>query len=157
MKKAMIVTATSLLTLLSGCAGLDFGQEGLSFNEPTPYLFVTVSKDCLSTATVISLPGEKKAVKFKRGYGSADLSVELSNGVLTKIGQKTDSKIPETITSIASLGTAMATLSEDKSVAKQVVCDPAATLYPVINGVPDTSTPIVFPISSRTIDGAAQK
>jgi hypothetical protein len=155
MKKAMTVTTTSLLTLLSGCAGLDFG-EGLSYNEPTPYLFVTVSKDCVSTATVISLPGEKKAVKFERGYGSADLSVELSNGILTKVGQKTDSKIPETITSIASLGTAMAALSGDKSVAKQVVCDPSATLYTVSNGVPDLSAPLVFPVASKIIDGAAQ-
>lgn len=157
MKKVMIVTTTSLLTLLSGCAGLDFGNEGLSYNEPTPYLFVTVSKDCVSTATVISLPGEKKAVKFKRGYGAADLSVELSNGVLTKVGQKTDSKIPETITSIASLGTALAALSEDKGVAKQVVCDPSATLYPVSNGVPDIGARLVFPVVIKVVDGAAQE
>jgi hypothetical protein len=133
-------------------AGLDFGEAGLSFYEPKPYLFVFVNKDCVSTATVISLPGDKKSVMFKSGYGSADLSIALSNGILTNAGQKTDTKIPETITSIASLGAAMAALSATKKGAKQVICKPSAILYPIENGVPKLDSPAEFPIQSQVVD-----
>lgn len=152
MKNVMSVAVSGILILLSGCAGLDFGEEGLSFYEPKPYLFVSVNKDCVSTATVISLPGNKKSVKFKSGYGSADLSIALSNGILTNAGQKTDTKIPETITSIASLGTAMAALSATEKGAKQVICKPSAILYPIEKGVPKLDSPAEFPIQSQVVD-----
>lgn len=142
---------------LGGCAGLDFGEQGLSYYEPKPYLFVAVNKECVSTATVISLPGEKRAVKFKSGFGSADLSVALSNGVLTNAGQKTDSKVPETITAVAALGTAMAALTAEKPGGKQVLCKPAATLYPIVNGVPDLKSPAEFPVDSKVVDAGSGK
>lgn len=156
MKYAKFAVLVGASTVLVGCAGLDFGDQGLSFYEPKPYLFVSVNKDCVSTATLISLPGDRKFVKFKSGYGSSDLSVALSNGILTNAGQKVDTKVPETITSIASLGTAMAVLSAEKGV-KQVICKPSAILYPVVNGVPDLNSPAVFPIESKVVDGGATK
>ena len=156
MKYAKIAVLLGASAVLGGCAGLDFGDQGLSFYEPKPYLFVSVNKDCVSTATLISLPGDKKSVKFKSGYGSSDLSVALSNGILTNAGQKVDTKVPETITSIASLGTAMATLSIDKGV-KQIICKPSAILYPVTNGVPDLNTPVVFPVETKIVDGGVTK
>ncbi|WP_310447295.1 hypothetical protein [Thiobacillus sp.] len=156
MKYAKIAVLVGSSIVLNGCAGLDFGDQGLSFYEPKPYLFVSVNKDCVSTATLISLPGDRKFVKFKSGYGSSDLSVALSNGILTNAGQKVDTKVPETITSIASLGTAMAALSVEKGV-KQVICIPSAILYPIVNGVPDLNSPAVFPVESKVVDGAATK
>ncbi|MDP2868359.1 hypothetical protein [Methyloversatilis sp.] len=156
MKYAKSTILLGASTILGGCAGLDFGEQGLSFFEPKPYLFVSVNKDCVSTATLISLPGDKKFVKFKTGYGSSDLSVALSNGILTNAGQKVDAKVPETITSIASLGTAIATLSAEKGV-KQAICEPSAILYPVMNGVPDLKSPAVFPIQIKMVEGGVTK
>ncbi|MVV49018.1 hypothetical protein EJA72_12300 [Pseudomonas sp. PB120] len=151
MKIAFTALTVTASILISGCAGLDFGEQGLSYYEPKPYLFVSIGKDCVSTATVVSLPGEKRALKFKSGYGSSDLSVTLANGILTNAGQKTDTKIPETITAVASLGTALASLSADKS-SRQLVCVPTATLYPIMNGVPELSKPSAFPVESKLID-----
>ncbi|TKB58829.1 MAG: hypothetical protein E8D49_10550 [Nitrospira sp.] len=156
MKYAKITVLLGASTVLGGCAGLDFGEQGISFYEPKPYLFVSVNKDCVSTATLISLPGDRKFVKFKSGYGSSDLSVAFSNGILTNAGQKVDTKVPETITAIASLGTAIAALSADKGV-KQVICSPSAILYPVVNGEPDRNSPTSFPVESKIVDGGMTK
>lgn len=143
MQSKIIGFAIGSSLILGGCAGLDFGKEGLTYNEPKPYLFVSVDKDCLSTATVVSVPGNEKHVKFKSGFGSADLSVTLSNGILTSVGQKTDTKIPETITAMAGLGGLFKTQSENKS---KLSCNPTATLYPIVNGAPDLNQPSSFPV-----------
>jgi hypothetical protein len=152
MKVLKYTIALASLCLLSACAGLNFGDEGVTYYEPTPYLFVSLNKECVSTATVVSLPGKKRSVKFTKGYGSADLSIAMSNGILTNVGQKTDSKVPETITSIAALGTAMAAIKAFEKPQKQVVCVPTATLYEIKNGVPDSSSPIAFPIDTKIIE-----
>jgi hypothetical protein len=151
MAHAKFVVAFGSICTLSGCAGLDFGDAGLTYYEPAPYLFVSINKECVSSATVVSLPGVKRAVKFDRGYGSADLSVALANGMLTSAGQKTDTKVPETITAVAALGTAMAAMSADKST-KQLICVPSAVLYPINNGEPDLNSPWNFPIETIVID-----
>jgi hypothetical protein len=147
-----------VLISLSGCAHIDFGGDGLTYYDPKPYLFVSTTKDCVTTATVVALPEAKKVMKFVSGYGSSELSVTLSNGVVTTVGQKTDTKIPETITSIASLGTAAAGLRAMAEPGKQVICTPAAMLYPIVSGVPDVDHPLAFPVSKETVDlGKAEK
>lgn len=125
--------------VVSGCASIDFDskEKGLVYFEPKPYLFVSLSDKCISSATVVSIPGEKKKLNFTAGYGSSSLSAEFSNGILTKIGQTSDSKIPETLTSIASLATAGIL-----EVGTKPVCTPSAILYPIENGVPDPSQSI---------------
>ena len=128
---------------LSGCARLEFqNQEGLIYYTPKPYLFVTTSKDCVTTATVIVLPDKPDKVIFHTGYGSAELSVSLANGMITTVGQKTDTKIPETISAIASLGTAVAPKAALKEAGKEGekkpdTCTPDARLYQIVNGLPD--------------------
>lgn len=59
--------------------------------------------------SVIYLPDQKNVryAELKTGYGSAELSLAFQNGMLTNIGQKTDTKIPETITALASMATAV--------------------------------------------------
>lgn len=146
MKAIGSIGLAAFVTLSSGCAGLDFGEEGLLYFEPIPYLFVSVNKECVSTATITSVPGSPKRVKFDRGFGSAELSVSLADGMLTSVGQKTDSKIPEAITSIASLGTAIAAAAVPG--AAKTACTPSATLYPINNGVPDPSKPINLLVKS---------
>ena len=142
------------LFLLSGCAHLDFGDDkGLTYYDPKPYLFVSTTKECVTTPTIVVMPENKKEVKLKSGYGSADLSVNLSNGMITSVGQKTDTKIPETIASIASLGTATGGLMKVMAApGKQVICTPTATLYPVENGAPNTKAPVSFPVLKEIVD-----
>lgn len=144
--KVMFYICCFFMLLLSGCAGLDFGAEnGLVYYDPKPYLFVATTKDCVSSATVVMVPADQKSVGFKSGYGTADLSVTLNNGMITNVGQKTDTKIPETIQAVASLGTAAAGMKMVPEEAKPA-CESSAVLYPVVNGVPDNSKPIRFPV-----------
>ena len=152
---SMFGIASCFLLIISGCARLKFNDseqpDSLTYYEVEPYLFVQTNKDCVSSATTIALPGKKRSVEFRSGYGSADLSVSLSAGIVTSVGQKTDTKIPETLTAIGGLATAgiLAT-------GKQFVCEPTAALYSIRNGIPDISHPIVFPVTSKIVDFGQQ-
>ena len=153
MKKNVVYITIGLL-FLSGCAHLDFtdftdGKGGVTYYDPKPYLLVSTTKECVTTAAVVVLPEKKKTVKFKPGYGSADLSVGLTNGVITSVGQKTDTKIPETIGSIASLGTAIGNVMRIQPEGRPVTCTPSAVLYPVEDGVPNLKKFFSFPIEVK--------
>jgi hypothetical protein len=151
MQRIMIGIVGVLLTVgLSGCAHLEFtdftdGQGGVTYYDPKPYMLVITAADCVTTAAVVVLPEKKKTVKFRMGYGSAELSVGLSNGMFTNVGQKTDTKIPETIGSITSLGTAISGMTKTPA----LTCTPSAVLYPVENGVPYLKKPFSFPIEVK--------
>ena len=141
-----------LVSLLSGCAHLDFGDDrGLAYYDVKPYLFVSTTTECLTTATIITVPESKREVKFKSGYGSADLSVNLINGMITSVNQKTDTQIPATISLIAGLGASAAVFFQSRAGApappEKPVCKPTATLYPVDNGVPNIHAPISFSVT----------
>lgn len=104
----------------SGCARIKlFNNEnfvgpevGIKFYYPKPYLLVarTGAKDNPVQISVVYLPDQSKPTyaKFKTGYGSAELSLALQNGILTNIGQKTDTKIPETMTALSGMATSAA-------------------------------------------------
>jgi hypothetical protein len=85
-------------------------ETGFRVYYPKPYLLVaqTGSKDNPVQASVVYLPDQKNVryAKLKSGYGTAELSLAFQNGMLTNVGQKTDTKIPETISAIAGLATA---------------------------------------------------
>lgn len=138
-----------VFSALSGCAHIDFGGDGLTYYDPKPYLFVATTKECISTATVLAIPEVKKVMKFQSGYGSADLSTSLSNGMISSVGQKTDTKIPETL---ASIGTAAGGLNLMAENGKQIICKPSAALYPIALGVPDLNHPLVFDVKKEIID-----
>jgi hypothetical protein len=91
-------------------------------------------------------------MKFVPGYGSANLSASLTNGMIASVGQATDTKIPETITSIASLGTAVGGLKAMVEPGKQVICTPTALLYPISSGAPDLSNPLKFPVYKEVVE-----
>lgn len=152
MKIATGMIAIGVSFLLSGCAGIDFGDDkGLTYYDPKPYLFVTTTKECVTTANVMVIPETKRAMKFKSGYGSADLSATLSNGMISTVGQNTDTKIPETISAIAALGTAVAGM-KPLAEPKPVICQPTATLYPVNDsGKPDLADPLKFPVPTPIV------
>jgi len=128
------------VSTLTGCAGLSFGPESptsLTYYDSRPYLFITTTPDCVSAATVISVPGAKRGVTFNSGYGTADLSLNLSGGMITSVGQKTDTKIPETIGAVATLATAVGGLARSTSNKADGGCPPSATLYKIENGIID--------------------
>jgi len=133
-----------LLTLsVFGCASIDFDskKEGLIYFEPKPHLFFSVTDKCVSSVVVVSLPGAQKRIDFNSGYGSSVLSAEFNNGIITKIGQSSDSKLPETLPSIASLATAGVLAA-----GQEPACKPVAVLYPIVDGLPNTAAPINFDI-----------
>ncbi len=133
--------------LLGGCASIDFDADdsGLIYFEPLPHLFYTVTDECVSSVSVVSIPGQQKRIAFKSGYGAATLSASFANGVITDVGQATDTKVPETITSIAALAGALALARGAEDQTASGGCSPVAMLYPLRNGVP--GTPIRLPIS----------
>jgi hypothetical protein len=89
----------------------------------------------------LSIPGAKRSVKPESGYGTADLSVNLSNGMITSFGQKTDTKIPETLTSLASAATGVKTLASLATKApsgdqttQQPSCKPQTSIFHIVGG-----------------------
>jgi len=150
MKGLAVACCIAAIVALSGCARLDFGEDrGLTYYEAKPYLFVSVNKECVPTATVLMLPAEKRQVRFVSGLGGADLNVALNNGMITNVGQKTDTVAPAALTSLVGLATALPALTKSaeagKGIRTEPVC-PQALLYPIENGVPNLDTPYDFPL-----------
>jgi hypothetical protein len=138
--------ACLLLTLtLPGCANLEFDSKkpGLTYFEPTPYLSVSKGADCKVTVTVLVLPGAKKTLAFNSGYGTADLSASVSSGLLQSVGQKTDTKVPETVTALAGVATAFKARGPGEP--KEPACESRVRLYPIVNGEPDFKKPLIVP------------
>jgi hypothetical protein len=132
-------TVLVLSTTLASCASIDFdsGEQGLVYYEPQPYLFYSRTSNCVSSVTVVSVPGAKKRMDFSNGIGSSELSANFSNGVITGIGQANSAKVPEALTSVAELVGAM-------TEGKEGGCSPASLMYPIKDGKPNTADPINF-------------
>jgi hypothetical protein len=145
----MSVISLFLAVTFCGCARIDFGgKDGrLTYYDPKPYLLVSTNKECVTTGSVLVLPAEKKSLKFIPGYGFADLSVSLNNGMITNAGQKTDTQIPQTISAIADLARAAAPF---KAMRAGEGCPPSATLYPIINGEPDLTKPMPLEVKTKS-------
>ena len=150
MNKKIKAVLIPILFMMFGCARIDFGKGGLTYYDSKPYLFVATTQDCVTTATVVLIPATTKHLVFKSGYGSSNLSVTLTNGMITNVGQQTDTKIPETLATIPSLVTAASGVKGAQG--KQLICTPTANLYPINNsgansGKPDMVHPIPIPLS----------
>lgn len=138
------------IILLTGCAPaqLVFGtdpkiEDGLVFYDPAPHLLVTVAGDCTVTSQIVAIPGRMRSVRLKNGHGASELSLGFSNGLITSVGQKSDTKLPETIAAIGGLAGSVGGIikgqtaqvvgaiptSTPSSTAK--TCPPQAHLYPV--------------------------
>ena len=135
---------------LDGCARVEFSdgwvQDGAHFYDPVPYVLVTVSKDCTTNAGLVALPGSTRTAIFHSGYGSANLSANFLNGMLTSVGQQTDTKIPETITALTGIATAIPKLGAAPPLAgappPPPQCPARAILFPIRNGTIDTTQPV---------------
>ena len=180
MKTISRYIGTIIFLMLSGCtviSHLDFGEEevngtdnktkmvkkGLHYYDPVPYLFVSTTPECVSTSSIITLPGKENTVKFMSGIlGTAKLTVDLENGMIKSVGQETDTKIPETINALANLGTTVSTFAKkdgppNNEQTIKIVCTPTAILYPIINGIPDMNNPITAKVSYKEIPISTQK
>lgn len=141
-----VVSLACLCAGASGCAHYEFdADKGLVYYEPVPYFFVSTTAECISTATFVMLPGERKRLKFVDGYGSANLTVTLDKGLVSVIGQNVDAKVSDTITSLANLRTAFAAATAQQA-GKPTKCEPTAILYRFVGKEPSKSNPIDFPV-----------
>lgn len=136
MKTLKSVVGVCLCVGLTSCAHIDFDGKGLLYFEPVPYLLVATAADCSRTVNLLMLPGQRKYLRFVNGYGSADLTATLGNGMISVVGQNVDNKVAETITSLAALRTAIVATRSD---VQRESCVPAAALYPVVDGKPDSA------------------
>ncbi len=126
--------------LLPGCAGIEFTSAGapnsFTYREATPFAVVKTAIDCTQAVEVISVPGAAHGMRMKSGLGSAKLNVKLANGVITDIGQETDSKIPETITAAAGLAKVLAPMALAPGFApppqKPHECTPSVRLFQIV-------------------------
>ncbi|HHT2223074.1 TPA: hypothetical protein ACTYQ5_003587 [Klebsiella variicola] len=168
-KSCLIIIFCSLS--LSGCARFDFNNytpngKGIAYYEPEPYLFVSTSlKDnqCQSTASLLILPGEKKLITPVSGaIGSSNLTLKFNNGMITEVGQNSDTKIPENVEALAKLlpaigaGAALASTGENNGIRKPKPeeCKTGSYLYAFVGGKPDTLNPIPFVMSnSNEVNG----
>jgi hypothetical protein len=102
------------ITLFSSCAGVQFykdadlkNETGIKVFSPKPYLLVsrTNAKDKPVEISINYLPdlSAPQYVKMNSGLGSSNITFSLKDGMLVTYGLTTDSKIPETISSIAGL------------------------------------------------------
>ncbi len=117
------------LLIFSSCATVKFyddanltQESGIEFYPPKPYLLVErkPAKDVALKSSIIYLPdfSKPKYAKLQAGFGSNDLKLSLSNGIITSYGITTDSKIPETITALT--GVLSATGTTYKSFAEAI-------------------------------------
>jgi hypothetical protein len=114
MRYKNLSTLGAVCLLLGGCASMTFypdaemkkPKEGLKFYYTKPYLLVARDGTAKVTSiTVQYLPDLEHPVYAKAtpGYGSSNLTLAFSNGVITNFGQQVDTKVPETISSLGSL------------------------------------------------------
>lgn len=173
-KSCFVIILCSLS--LSGCARFDFNNytpngKGIAYYEPEPYLFVsTFLKDnqCQSTASLLILPGEKKLITPVSGaIGSSNLTLKFNNGMITEVGQTSDTKIPESVEALAkvipAIGavSALASTGENNGIRapKPEECKTGSYLYAFVGGKPDTGNPIPFmmPDSNKANGGDSGK
>ncbi|MET3115819.1 hypothetical protein AAKU64_000022 [Undibacterium sp. GrIS 1.8] len=115
-----------LVAMTVSCARMQFftnpdlsgAETGIKFYTPKPYLLIarTGNKDKPVDVQSIYIPDLSKPIYAKAtpGYGSADVSIALSNGMLTNFGSKTDSSIPALITALGGFDQALAGASKTR-------------------------------------------
>ena len=125
--KIVKISLMGCLLLFCYCATVKFYDDknlktetGIKFYSAKPYLLVehmlktsfnTANKNkavtiyTLVKTSVIFLPDllGPQYIKFRPGIGTSDLKINLNNSILTSYGLTTDTKIPETLSSIAGM------------------------------------------------------
>jgi hypothetical protein len=114
MRLPMLVPTALWLLLVSGCARITFHDAaekpaktnvGVEYYNSKPYLLVAQTAEKGYTASLITIPdvAHPRRAFLHPGYGTSNLSMQLSNGMLTNVGQQGDTQIPQTITALGGL------------------------------------------------------
>lgn len=119
---------------LSGCAGVSFYSDpglttrtGIPVYAPKPYLLVarTGAKDKPVEVSIVYLNDTNKVIyaKPRSGFGTAKLTLALTNGQMTSFGQETDTKVPELMSALSGLVTAQAGAGKTAAEAQKILSD----------------------------------
>lgn len=127
--------------LLTSCGSIDFDaanegdtkKEGLKYYEPTPYLLIqsTLNESktsCVYNVQVVMVPTKEKRIKLKPGLlGTSELSVTLTNGMISNVGQTTNPATAEMLTALTGTYTAIGSLvpfsnSDEKPKVSPPIC-----------------------------------
>ena len=109
-----LLIITVIIIFLSGCASVQIysksdlkDRTGLRFYNPKPYLLVEMKseKDMTVKTSVIYLPDltNPQYLKVKPGFGSNELKMAFTNGILNSYGLTNSSDIPAVVNSLAGL------------------------------------------------------
>ena len=144
MKGIAIAATLAAGAALSGCAGFEFysdaalggPEKGLKLYTPKPYLLVARQGGDAKPVdiSIVYLPdlANPYYAKARSGWGSSNLTMKLTDGMMTEFGQQVDSNGAATLTSVGSLLTAAGALRT-----KEVARDPKKplefTLYEIDN------------------------
>lgn len=116
---------------LSGCAGVNFYSDagltkktGIPIYGSKPYLLVvrTQAEDKPVEVSIQYLPDPSKVIFAEptSGFGSANLTLSLTQGQMTAFGQQTDVKVPELLGALTGLITGRATAAKILAEANQI-------------------------------------
>lgn len=116
---------------LSGCAGVNFYADaglttktGIPIYGSKPYLMVvrTEAEDKPVEVSIQYLPDPSKVIYAQptSGFGSANLTLSLTQGQMTAFGQQTDTKVPELLGAVTGLITGRATAAKTLAEAGQI-------------------------------------
>lgn len=151
--KQLFAALTCLLFLSAGCAPVKIYSDPLltkntGFKYYTVKPYIQVEKDAqtgsIVKATVLYMPdlSNPQYISVNGGLGSKKLDVDLNNGTVEKFGVTSDSKIPDTIESLAAAVSKSADAIKDLSNLKGLPQAGASTiteLYEVIMDSEGTS------------------
>jgi hypothetical protein len=144
MKGIVIAATLAAAAAVSGCAGFEFRsdamltgpEQGLKLYTPKPYVLVArqggESKPV--DVSIVYLPdlAHPYYAKARSGWGSSNLTMKVTDGMLTEFGQQVDSTAASTLTSVGSLLTAAAGL-RTKEVTRDVKKPLEFSLYEIDN------------------------
>lgn len=161
--KGIMIAATLAAAAVSGCAGFEFrsdaaltgAEQGLKLYTPKPYVLVARQGGETKPVdvSIVYLPdlAHPYYAKARSGWGSSNLTMKVTDGMLTEFGQQVDSNAAATLTSVGSLLTAAAGLRT-----KDVPRDPTKplefSLYEIDNS---TGTTILREVAIPGAAGAA--
>ena len=131
MKKLYIFVTFGALFGISGCAGVTFYSDetltkktGIPIYSSKPYLLVsrTGSTEKPVEISIVHLSDPEKVIyaEPRSGFGSANLTLTLTNGQLASFGQQTDTRISELITSLGGFLTSRATAAKTAAEARNL-------------------------------------
>ena len=151
----VLLIAAITLSLFSGCAHVSiYSDEELKhrssfkfYNDVQPYLLIAYGKDGTATASVFYLK-DPKSVKFlvpHQGWGTAQMSLSLANGILSAYGMQTDSKGPETLTALSGLATSGANIAKLALQSGASYSDQGMAIYQAVNNFDDSVKKLPVP------------